>query len=149
MMTRKGAHGDTPLSFAISAISQASIPPRLWALAIRADKRAPGASLADLSTLGGVLVGTGESVRVGGSPARGLVAPLMRPARVVARLELPPATRHFGLQKIWALPPRVDAGNLLAHLAHTVALATMVDLFNKESRPRFPWSGPQLHDGGD
>ena len=51
-------------------------------------------------------------------------------------------------QNFWTLPPRVDAGNEVVQCAHKVALATMVDLFNKESRPRFPWSGPQLHDGG-
>jgi hypothetical protein len=44
----------------------------------------------------------------------------MRPARVVERLELAPATRHLGVQNLCTLPPlrTGGAGNSVAHWAH-------------------------------
>jgi hypothetical protein len=84
MIFATGAHGDMLRARAISAISQAVTPTRLCAFSISSDKRVLGASVADLSTLGGMSVGLERSGRVGGSPACGLVLPL-RPARVEAR----------------------------------------------------------------
>jgi hypothetical protein len=83
MITLSGAQGLMPRSFASSAISQASIPPLLWALAMRVDKRVLGASLAGVFALSGMRIGSGEDGRPGVSPARSLST---RPALVVTRL---------------------------------------------------------------
>jgi hypothetical protein len=100
-----GAHGDMLRARAISAISHAVTPTRLCAFSISSAKRALGAPLADLSTLGDMFVGAGESARVRGSAACGLVPPL-RPARVEARRVFAALIWQGRLQKIWSLPLR-------------------------------------------
>jgi hypothetical protein len=55
-------------------------------------------SLSGVEGLGGVLVASGAIGRPEGSLACGLVMPKMRPALVVERLALPPATRQVGPQ---------------------------------------------------
>jgi hypothetical protein len=109
-ITRKGAHGEIPRSFANSAISQALIPSLLCAFAISSEIRVWRASLTDLSTLRGMVVTPGAIGRPEGSPECGLVGPRMRPERVVALRALAPATLHFGVQKRRTLPPLSTGG---------------------------------------
>ena len=133
MITDSGAHALIPRSLAISAISHAVTPPRLWALAISSARRSLGESVADLSTVGGMSVRVDGSGRPEGSPACGLVMPLsvgrmMRPARVEARRMLAAVIWQGREQYRWTLPLRtVGCGNSMAQCAHVSVAAVAVE----------------------